>query len=198
MSYLEGRKLTASAGGLQESARSGHLVMCNAHSKFRSGLGHAFVGFLLLAVEAVAPVGAQSQIRDPWVVVKSANTDTPVIAKILNREALAIEQAAHTRLLSVTWKYPPSVNRLPSEQDLGRIARIEDRLADALGEGTLSKLVMSETGDGERLWVFYVSDDVDIEAAVRRVGLQQRVELVFSAVSDPAWNHLRDVRARVK
>lgn len=172
--------------------------MSKVQPQIRRRLAYIAASILLIAIEAVAPVGAQEQARDPWVVVESVSTEKPFIAKILNREPVATERAAQTRLLRVTWSYPPAFNGFPSEMDLRRIARIEDLLSDALSEGVLSKLVMSETGDGGRLWLFYVGDNVDIEAAVRLVSLQQRTELVFSTVSDPAWNHLRDVRARVK
>jgi hypothetical protein len=172
--------------------------MSKAQPRIRRRLALVVARIVCIAIQAVAPVAAQEQGRDPWVVVESASTDKQFIAKILNREPIAHELAAQTRLLRVTWSYPPAVNGFPSEMDLRRIARIEGLLVDALSEGVLSKLVMSETGNGGRVWLFYVGANVDIEAAVRYVSLQQRTELVFSTVSDPAWNHLRDIRARLK
>lgn len=182
----------------RSSVSSGRICMSDPSRKISRRLWNLSAGILLATVAAAAPANGQGQARDPWVVVESTSTERPFIAKILNRDPVSSERVAHTRLLRITWSYSPAANGLPREPDLRRIALLEDGLSEALGEGLRSKLVMSETGDGGRLWLFYVSDSINIEAAIRQVSQQLQAHLFFSTVNDPAWSHLRDVRARVK
>lgn len=161
------------------------------------GLDQVIIGFAL-ATGVGTSVNAQGQAVNPWVVVESTNSQAPLVAKILDREPSSNEKAAQKRLLRVSWRYQPAARGLPDEKDLRKIARLEDDLSDALKEGKKSTLAISETGNGERYWLFYVGDDVEVKEAVRGVSLQQQTRLSFSTVDDSGWIHLRDFRARVK
>lgn len=142
---------------------------------------------------------AQPLAVEPWLIVEG-ETDggKRVVGRILDREPGDDELRCMSRLLRVTVDYGGEDRGMLTETELEALRRLEDELCLALEEGQRSKLVMAEVGDGVRLWLIYVDDTVDVEAAMRTASSRSELMFTFSTVLDVGWaTHLRK-RAQVE
>ena len=103
-----------------------------------------------------------------------------------------------TRLVRVTWRYGSTSDALPAEAQLRQMAALEDELSDALGEGDSAKLVLSETGGGTRLWMFYVINTVNVDEAIRKVGAKNQVVFEATTAVDRDWAEHQALRRQLK
>lgn len=87
---------------------------------------------------------------------------------------------------------------MPTETELEALRRLEDELCLALEEGQRSKLVTAEVGDGVRLWLIYVDDTVDIEAAMRKASSKSERVFMFSTLEDAGWTIHQGKRTQVE
>jgi hypothetical protein len=142
---------------------------------------------------------AQRLAVEPWLIVEG-ETDggKRVVGRILDREPGDDELRCMSRLLRVTVDYGGEDRGMPTETELEALRRLEDELCLALEEGQRSKLVMAEVGDGVRLWLIYVDDTVDIEAAMRKASSKSERVFMFSTLEDAGWTIHQGKRTQVE
>lgn len=135
------------------------------------------------------------KLSDKWFVAFSENEREEMIV-IKGRDDLEAFQACGKlkERVEITWKYQPSAQDLPSEEDANRMEEVEVALRKAMEKDKLAILTGIYTGGGEKVWVFYTRTvRVFGERLNEALSTFDLLPITFYTELDPEWEEYADM-----
>jgi hypothetical protein len=134
-----------------------------------------------------------------WVAasLKLKNAEKLVLMQVRNEIPSDASPASYPTMVEIHWKFEPDAQGMPPE----RIATQQDRFQadlDPIQGDHLGYLMMIATGNGERIWVWYVADPKTFGDALNRLIPGHPFPVTVNvAASEPDWKRYRAMRERI-
>jgi hypothetical protein len=124
-----------------------------------------------------------------WSVATGEDNGKPLIFRIRNQPPTFVIPSEFPHLLAISWSFDAGENNgMPSPQDVGRMAELEDLLEEGLELPGEAFLTVAVTGNGVREWQWYARNPSAImELINKRIGHLDPFPIQISFQDDPAW-----------
>lgn len=124
-----------------------------------------------------------------WVLLEASGAQTPMFARKLARTRSVLSPNFDTHVAAVV-PFDANDDGLPSEAMTQELGELEDEIISAIGDG--GRLVVAETGGGERTLHFYVdSTSAALDEIRRACETWDHGVVDVSYESDPGWAAVR-------
>ncbi len=134
-------------------------------------------------------------IADAGVIGKLKEDGLPVIYALELEMPARSEMQSHPWLTLVSWKYDKTKNNGMPEQQLNqRMLKLEALLSDRFANLAGAKWVYNRTGNGLKVFAYYISDrDTFIAQLNHALKGQKEFPIEITFYSDPGWSDIADL-----
>lgn len=135
------------------------------------------------------------KLSDEWFTALS-QTETGELVIVTGRDSLGefIRSGKLKERVEITWKYEPRSQGMPSDEDAGKMERVEEALRKAMEKDKLAILTSVYTGGGEKVWVFYArTARVLGERINEALASFELLPLSIYTELDPDWEEYKDM-----
>jgi Family of unknown function (DUF695) len=132
-----------------------------------------------------------------WVVGSSNKNGQFVVVKVRNEIPPDVKPGQYPNVIEMHWKYSPDAQGMPVEKVVLQMTKLEAAVDPIQGDH-VGYLMMVVTGNGERMWVWYVADPKEFGAALNRLIPGHPFPISLNADgSEPDWKTYRAARGKI-
>jgi Family of unknown function (DUF695) len=126
---------------------------------------------------------------ETWRMATAEDDGKPLIFRIREHGPAFAIKAVFSHLLAVCWQYEPFNDQgMPAQDDVDRMAELEDLLKPAFEGAEEAFLTVIVTGNGVREWQWYARDPKTLMELVNdTLGELEPFPVQFSFQEDPEW-----------
>jgi len=124
-----------------------------------------------------------------WTVATGEDNGKPLIIRIRKQPPTFAIRSDFPHLLAISWPFDAdNRNGMPSAQDVGRMAELEDLLVGGLESPGEAFVTAAVTGNGIREWQWYARNPRTIMELINKtLGHLDPFPIKISFQDDPAW-----------
>lgn len=155
------------------------------------------VFFLCLAFASSPATAEFPEGRRGWLILKRHNHGNVEIVTVLDSLPAEDIRNNYPQLLSITWRYKPLPNGLPTEQEIVRGRLLYTAFDRILGQD--GYYAISRTGSGGRTIHYYVRNFQRHSAALKEyLDSLPPISIKVSLSDEPRWNSVSDILNNVE